>query len=741
MKQRHTIIGVLILVVLLVLAGVLHAWVEANAKYRERFLRAERLTADKKEAEAADIYESLAQTDWPVADLAAARLRDQAEKRDNDEAVFYWNQRIVDRFPNSRFRPQAMLDAADYDLAHGQANRALAALDRFLREYPQRDAARVFFLRGQALEALDRTEEAIVSYGQSAFWYTGQHAELAEIRLDQLQANGREIAYPPPEEIWGRIAANFIGASYVTAEALALRFAAYYPESRDAFRARLIAVDALLARRKTKEARVQLEALTRAANSRQDRAAVMVRLAKVNESYSEDKKRSFYVLAAEMPEGSGARTDGLLALFQQDWNANRFGSAAKYGEQALAEGGHYLLDPADLRWRTSLAWYLAGDYDGAERGLRQFLSSYPEHDRTLGAWYWLGRAQENQKKKAEARKSYEQCMVQRRWSYYGQLAEARLAEQGVPADRLLSSTDASAANAPLIKSEWEQADGGGTRLDAGARRAIDHYATQGPERLRAAFSALRELREMGLYSEAKSRLDFVKDDLYATPEGPYFLSIGYALAGDSRWSILAGGRGLLHVQQGKLRDPDGLLLNRVYPMLHADLIQQGARNHGLDPLLVFALIKQESAFQADARSWVGAAGLMQVMPSTGRTIARRRGIRHFQPSSLYRPEVGVDFGCWELAHLMRQSGGDIAASLAGYNAGYGRPQRWWPQHYSRSYDEMLELIPLTETRDYVKTIFLNYEMYQRLYRDDPTVPGRRPSEMRQLFQKVRPLAS
>jgi len=139
---------------------------------------------------------------------------------------------------------------------------------------------------------------------------------------------------------------------------------------------------------------------------------------------------------------------------------------------------------------------------------------------------------------------------------------------------------------------------------------------------------------------------------------------------------------------------------------------------------VLAVIKQESAFQIAAKSWVGARGLMQVMPGTGAYIARKRKIKGFSTKSLFKPEVSVDFGCWLLADLKQKTDGDLPAMLSGYNAGYGRPLRWWPLHDGRSYDELVELIPFAETEGYVKAIMRNYEMYLRLYNDRRDHPPR-----------------
>ncbi|MCZ7583316.1 MAG: lytic transglycosylase domain-containing protein [Deltaproteobacteria bacterium] len=188
----------------------------------------------------------------------------------------------------------------------------------------------------------------------------------------------------------------------------------------------------------------------------------------------------------------------------------------------------------------------------------------------------------------------------------------------------------------------------------------------------------------------------------------------FSLAGDQLESIKLADQAARERRTRKLWDPNDLIARRQFPMLHFDLIEKNAKDKNLDPYLVIALIKQESAFQTEAHSWAGARGLMQVIPPTGRYIARKRGIKNY---NLFEPETSVDFGTWYFARAYHGTGGDAPRTLAGYNAGPGRATRWWGQAVGRTYDETIERIPFDETRYYVKIILRNWEMYQRLYRD------------------------
>ncbi len=150
-----------------------------------------------------------------------------------------------------------------------------------------------------------------------------------------------------------------------------------------------------------------------------------------------------------------------------------------------------------------------------------------------------------------------------------------------------------------------------------------------------------------------------------------------------------------------------------YPRDHAALIEAGALKSKLPPALLFALIRQESLFQPDVKSRVGALGLMQLMPATGRMERRLEGGKG-RPD-LRNPVDNVRLGADYLARLLNLFDGDTAAALAGYNGGPGRVLRWKREMGALERDAFLESIPLSETRDYVKKVLFFEGAYAALY--------------------------
>jgi len=153
-------------------------------------------------------------------------------------------------------------------------------------------------------------------------------------------------------------------------------------------------------------------------------------------------------------------------------------------------------------------------------------------------------------------------------------------------------------------------------------------------------------------------------------------------------------------------------LRQRYPLPYADAIGQQARARGLEPALVFGLIRQETRFMATLRSAVGATGLMQVMPATARWTARRIGLKH-EPAQLDEIETNLLLGTSYLRLVLDDFGGAQALAAAAYNAGPGRPRRW-REGPAMDAAAWVENIPFSETRDYVKKVLANASIYAQL---------------------------
>ena len=157
---------------------------------------------------------------------------------------------------------------------------------------------------------------------------------------------------------------------------------------------------------------------------------------------------------------------------------------------------------------------------------------------------------------------------------------------------------------------------------------------------------------------------------------------------------------------------------RMYPVYYMAEIGREAGGLGIDPNLVLAIIRQESAFDEMALSGAGARGLMQVMPATGRQVAQQLRLKGYSTEDLWDPNTSIRLGTRHLADHFRyfRNSGDrrLGLALSAYNAGLDVARKWSGRLPSRDVDEFVESIPYRETRNYVKLVYRNYQAYSYL---------------------------
>jgi soluble lytic murein transglycosylase len=149
-----------------------------------------------------------------------------------------------------------------------------------------------------------------------------------------------------------------------------------------------------------------------------------------------------------------------------------------------------------------------------------------------------------------------------------------------------------------------------------------------------------------------------------------------------------------------------------YPFPYQREIKQWSSERKLNPLMVVALMRQESRFEPKIRSVVGATGLMQVMPSTGKWIAEKINLEKYD---LENPNDNIKFGTWYLDHTHDQYDNNSLLAIASYNAGPGNVSKWLKELPTTDPDLFVEEIPFKETKNYVRQVFGNYWNYLRLY--------------------------
>jgi soluble lytic murein transglycosylase len=156
----------------------------------------------------------------------------------------------------------------------------------------------------------------------------------------------------------------------------------------------------------------------------------------------------------------------------------------------------------------------------------------------------------------------------------------------------------------------------------------------------------------------------------------------------------------------------------AYPLEYADWISAEAKTNGVDPLLVHALIREESRYNPDALSRVKALGLMQLMPGTAYGVAKRLSVPLSGTQEVLKPDLNIKLGTNYLAYTLRRFDNNALLAIASYNGGPNAVQSWFQQHKlagNSDFDTFVENIPYRETRDYVRKVFGSYWTYEQIY--------------------------
>lgn len=318
-------------------------------------------------------------------------------------------------------------------------------------------------------------------------------------------------------------------------------------------------------------------------------------------------------------------------------------------------------------------------------------------DHNDGGWrargaFWAARAARDQGDATAAEALFAAAIAAAPYSYEGVRAAEELGRQ--PAGAL-------PIGAPIAAEAWSELEAWVTAW-AGAPAV-----TPGDEWMTRA----RQLEQVGLQPEATAEWRAGLEAARGQPWALLRLARAAHEAGATYPALLAA-----EELAALAPDPAPLALRRlIFPAPYADLVSREATANGLDPRLLYALLRQESLFNPGATSWVGARGLAQVMPETGQGIAQSLGISDFTLDDLYRPVVSVRFGSYYLSRRMADMEGSVQGALAAYNGGLGNAQRWAGGSRVADPDRFTEQIDFNETRGYVRAVYGFWGAYQELY--------------------------
>ena len=439
-------------------------------------------------------------------------------------------------------------------------------------------------------------------------------------------------------------------------------------ESNAARRARRQRAHTLFRMRRYPEATEAFAALPRTGENRTAEARARARSGDVFGAAEE-----LEVIAREVGGGQGAYAKLVAALL---WDGEGRAERARPLFASLARGG-------SPRSRSALWWlgwdaYRAGRYDAARTHFGKLARRERSLERELRARYWGARAAEQQGRDGA---SEEFAALARDYplTYYGWRAGQR----------------ADVAPEPVAAADAEVARGASTFAPRDLARP-------------------RILLEAGRVSAARAELGrlFVRAETLADR---LLLADLYANAGDFHRAqrIIAG-----RYSSTLARAPDAESIElwwHAWPAPFPESVREATRARaGLEPSLVYAIMREESGYRPEVRSIAGAFGLMQLMPDTATRVAARDAVAAFEVDDLFDPAMNIRLGAAYLHELLGTFEGRASAAIGSYNAGPHRIERWLADGPADD-DEWVEAIPYEQTRTYVKKVLRSVHAYRVLY--------------------------
>ncbi len=401
--------------------------------------------------------------------------------------------------------------------------------------------------------------------------------------------------------------------------------------------------------------------------------------------------KTFDALAREFPENALADDALYVAadLLAQDGDTEAALSRLERIAQRYPEGDQLGESLFKVFWLRQGS----GDEAGALAALQALETARAAAEESYDverARYWRARVLDRARRGEEALGLWESLALEHPGTYYGLLARERLAERD-PVRAARVGTQLAELPAAVTPTDFEA----GTLLD-------DPHFLAGAELLRlgfndAASSELLAARRTGQPPEAQR---LVVEALARTGDVRSAHGVArLALRRDLSGPVAPGARDLWSI---------------AYPDAFRDLVVRYTRGSPVEPELLQALMREESALDPRALSWAGAVGLTQLMLPTAREVARALRIRAPNAEQLQNPSTNIQLGAAHLARLLQHFDGNVALALASYNAGEGAVNRWRAARPDSELDRWVEEIPLSETRGYVKRVLRSWNTYRLL---------------------------
>jgi soluble lytic murein transglycosylase len=633
-----------------------------------------------------------AATKAPILNDYAQHIRAQAEyKLKNYAEVSKSATQIFNQQPLSPLIGSAAALAVGADLDADNPKRAFELIKKYFDRIPQPQGtfllARVFKANGDLLQAAEYFQRVYYTYPTSR-----EAQDAANVLVDLKQRLGEAFPAVMPGAMLGR-AQKLLDAKKPADASIEL--AAAIPQlggaQRDLARVRLGEADFLAG--KTQDAFAYLTGL-KVADPEAD-AERLNNLIRAARKLNRDADVRPFLTQLEQHPTSPWRLDALIFVADAARSQN---DAATYLPLYSACAASFGTDPKAewCHWQVAFNSYRKAGADAFDL-LRAYIQKFPDSNNTSDALYFLGRLMESKNDVESARACYDEMGMHFPNTYFAIVAKERVVSPSIKA-----ANPSATMLAFLHAVPW---------------RDRGHFPSFDPEPVtQKRVSRARLLQLTGLDDLAENELKFgARND--SEPQNVYALEL--AKMATKRNSPEMAVRYIKSFAPGytymALDEAPPIFWQMAFPIPFRGAIDKYSRDQGLDPFLIAALIRQESEFDVKVISYANAYGLMQLLPATGRQLARHFGIKRLNAASLLTADRNIQLGTYFFRNLMNSYGGQPEIALASYNAGPGRANLWRTWGPFREPAEFIETVPFHQTRGYIQFVLRNADVYRRLY--------------------------
>jgi len=593
-------------------------------------------------------------------------------------------QSIQHDYPTTAMREPLLEAIAPVAVLLGHPQEAIDALNAYAGTTSKPS---LLLERARAYQSAHQLPRAAKDY-QTIFYKTplADEAKPAGAALTQLMHTlGKEYSYPGVEMQEQRAQAFYDAHKWKEARAEFEKLLTMLKDPANPTRQR--------AQLRVAECRVQLKGSPSliAALKTPELEVDAERLYALSQAYRTEKKESEMFAAlnslAQNYPLSKWNEDGLMAAGNYHWvELEREKAVVAY--QRVLDTFPNGKNSYNCEWRIAWVAFLNHQPDADDR-LTNFLLKNPVSANAVDALYWLGRNAEREGNPAHARSYYDKAVERFPQTYFGNAAAARLVR--------------------LPPGEEDHSDVLEKIPPPPALRPFDEPI---PVAATDRWARAQALRSIAFDASAEQEL---KNAFFATSSPRFLLEAAQAAFEQGHFGAgMAYARIVIpSVDSRKFGEVPIAAWKALFPLPYEAALRREAAKNDFDPMFAAGLIRQESTFQADAVSHKNAIGLMQVLPKTGKLLAKQLKVRYTK-DKLFEPDYNIEIGMVYIAALVRLTGAPEYAAAA-YNAGEDRIAAWKAERNYEEIPEVVESIPFTETREYVQIVLRNTQVYRMIY--------------------------